>query len=103
MLHTFGLSFVGIFVALDIIGILPMFLGLTHQLSRPKKKEVINTSICVALIVALVFGIVGNSLFKYLGTSISDFRIAGGLVLLLVSLADLLSGPDSTKRGSGST
>lgn len=105
MLHSFGLSFIAIFVALDIIGILPMFISMTHHLSRAKRNEVVNTSMLVAFVVAILFMLVGEKVFIYLGITLYDFKIAGGLVLLLVSLADLLKGPESinSDRASGST
>lgn len=103
MLQTFALSFVAVFVALDIVGTLPMFVGMTHHLSRNKKDQIVNTSMLVALVIALGFVFVGEAVFKWLGISIYDFKIAGGIVLLLVSLADLIGGPEAVKRGSGST
>jgi multiple antibiotic resistance protein len=57
----------------------------------------------VALLVALIFIAVGRSLFRHLGIGFMDFKIAGGLVLLLISLADLLGGPESHRKASGST
>lgn len=103
MLHTFGLSFIAVFVALDVIGTLPMFIGMTQGLNRSKKAEVVNTSMWVALVVALIFALVGEGLFRYLGITLYDFKVAGGLVLLLISLADLLNGPETVNRISGST
>jgi multiple antibiotic resistance protein len=103
MLHTFGLAFIAIFIALDIIGVLPMFLGMTHRLPRSKRNQVVNTSMLVAFLVAVGFVLVGERVFRYLGITLFDFKIAGGLVLLLVSLADLLAGPETVNRTSGST
>ena len=45
----------------------------------------------------------GEKIFKYLGIALFDFKIAGGLVLLLISLADLVGDPEVTHRVSGST
>jgi multiple antibiotic resistance protein len=103
MLQSFNLSFVSIFVALDIIGVLPMFLSMTRHLSHSKRNEIVNKSMFVALMVALIFTFVGPNMFVYLGITLNDFRIAGGVVLLLVSLADLVSGPEPVSRASGST
>ena len=103
MWRNFSLSFVAVFVALDIVGNLPMFVGMTHHLSKSKRDQIINTSMWVAFFVALGFVFTGEAVFRWLGISISDFKIAGGIVLLLVSLADLLGGPEAIKRGSGST
>ena len=103
LLHSFLLVFVAIFVALDPVGIIPIYLGLTESMSSFERAKVVNASISVALTVAVVFLFLGNSIFHFLGISLPDFRIAGGLVLLLVSLSDLLRGPESTHRPSGST
>lgn len=105
MIKELILSFTAVFVALDIIGVVPLYLSLTQRLSRTERKSIVNTSMLVALIVALVFVFLGQGIFKFLGISIFDFRIAGGLVLLLVSLADLLGGPDTLHQRSlsGST
>lgn len=105
MFHQFGLTFVAVFVALDVIGTLPMFISLTLHLSKKRRNEVVDTSMLVALLVALAFVFVGERVFHYLGITLFDFKIAGGIVLLLVSLADLVGGPETVNkdRASGST
>jgi multiple antibiotic resistance protein len=102
-LHAFGLTFIAIFVALDIIGTLPMYMAMTHGLSRAKRNSVVNTSMIVAFVVAVVFVFLGRAIFRYLGIDIFDFKIAGGLVLLLISLADLVGTPEASNRASGSS
>ena len=103
MFNTFGLCFVAIFVALDTIGTLPIFISMTRSLTRGKRDKIVNTSMLVALIVAIMFIFVGEKIFRFAGISLYDFKIAGGLVLLLVALADLVGGPESVNHSSGST
>jgi multiple antibiotic resistance protein len=95
MLQSFGLSFVGIFVALDVIGTLPLYFSVSRGMTSEERRRTVDTSMFVALVVALAFVFLGRLLFGWLGIELSDFKIAGGLVLLLVSLADLLGGPDA--------
>jgi multiple antibiotic resistance protein len=57
----------------------------------------------VAFIVAVIFALLGDGIFHYLSITLFDFKIAGGLVLLLVSLADLVGGPEAINHSSGST
>ena len=57
----------------------------------------------VALIVALVFMLIGLQVFKFMGIEIFDFKMAGGLVLLLIALSELIGGPEAEKNSSGST
>ena len=102
MIKQFALAFTAIFVALDIIGTLPMYVSMTTGLSKSGRKQVVNTSMLVALIVALVFVFLGTRIFEFLGIGIGDFKIAGGIVLLLVSLADLVGGPAAVHKSSAS-
>lgn len=97
------LSFTAIFVALDIIGTVPMYLSMTQGMERSERNRVVNTSMVVAFAVALIFVFLGQKIFRFLGIGIFDFKIAGGLVLLLVSLTDLVGGPEVIHKPSGST
>ena len=103
MFYRFGLTFVAIFVALDFIGTLPIFVSMTRGLSKSRRGKIVDESMIVALCVALLFMGVGERIFQAFGIALFDFKIAGGLVLLLISLADLLGGPESVNRTSGST
>jgi multiple antibiotic resistance protein len=103
MVYEFGTTFVAIFVALDVIGTLPLFVGMTCTLTEVQRNKMVNTSMFVALSVALSFVLVGETVFQYLGIAMFDFKMAGGLVLLLVSLVDLVGNPESANRASGST
>ncbi len=103
MAQSFLLSFTAFFVALDIIGGVPMYISLTQHLNEVDRKRTVNTSMLVAFGVALVFWISGHFLLQYLGITLFDFRIAGGLVLLLLALADVASGPDRAQSSTGAT
>lgn len=102
-LQSFALSFTALFVALDIIGTVPMYLSLTERFEKKERDRVVNTSMLVALIVAILFVFVGRTVFKHLGIQLFDFKVAGGIILLLVSLADLLGGPDAMQKSSANT
>lgn len=103
MIQSFWLTFIAIFVALDIIGTLPLYLSITHKMDPIQKRNTLDTSMGVAFAVALAFIFLGRLIFKALGITLFDFKIAGGIVLLLISLADLVNQPEVTKRASGST
>lgn len=99
----FLIAFTALFVALDIIGTVPIYLSITQDLDRKRRHAVVNKSMGVALFVAIVFMFAGQPVFRHLGISLNDFKIAGGLILLLISLADLLGGPHSVRPTSGET
>jgi multiple antibiotic resistance protein len=85
-------SFIGLFVAMDVIGILPMYLGMTQGLETRKRRRMVNASVMVAAIVALVFLVIGRWIFKGLGIALYDFKVGGGIVLLVMAILDLIRG-----------
>jgi multiple antibiotic resistance protein len=91
-MKTFWLCFVPLFVAVDAVGVLPMFLSLTEGLDEHAVKRVVIQSVLTAMIVALSFLAVGPLLLQFLGITIPDFMIAGGVLLFAISLKDLLMG-----------
>ena len=99
-MQEFLLSFIPIFVAMDAIGILPMFIGFTEHLKKKEKQRIILQSIITAFLVGIVFLFLGKWIFKILGVQVSDFKIAGGAVLLAISLRDILTYEKSRKLPS---
>lgn len=97
IMREFLLSFIPIFVAMDALGILPMFIGFTEHLKKKEKQKIIIQSIITALIIGIVFLFLGKWIFKILGVLVSDFKIAGGAVLLAISLRDILQYEKSTR------
>ena len=88
---VFWLSFLPLFVAVDPLGILPMFISLTEGLSTTQRRRVIWQSIITAMVVSILFLLVGKAVLSIIGVTIADFMIAGGLLLFSLSLTDLLS------------
>lgn len=103
MFSEFMTNFTAQFVALDIIGAVPIYFSLTHAMGDQERNVMVNKSMFVALIVALVFMLIGIQIFKFMGIEIFDFKMAGGLVLLLIALAELAGAPEAEKNSSGST
>lgn len=90
-MKTFWLCFVPLFVAVDVIGVLPMFIGFTEGVEQKKITRIIYQSVFTAMIVALFFLVAGKALLDLLGITVSDFMIAGGILLFIISISDLLS------------
>lgn len=91
-MNTFWLCFVPLFVAVDAVGIMPMFLALTDGLDSKRLRTVILQSVLTASTIAVLFILGGPVLLRFLGITVPDFMIAGGLLLLAISLSDLLTG-----------
>jgi multiple antibiotic resistance protein len=91
MMKSFWLCFVPLFVAVDAIGVLPLFMNLTEGVDQQKIRNIILQSMITALIVALAFIAVGTAILRLLGISVADFMIAGGTLLFVISIRDVLS------------
>ncbi len=84
------LAFIPLLVAFDAVGIVPMYLGLTSGISDQGKKKLVLNATLTAFIICVLFLFIGNAVIKFLGITVNDFRIAGGLILLIISISDLL-------------
>ena len=89
MMKHMILAFIPIFFAMDPVGLLPIFSGLTQELSRQQKNRIIAQSLFTALALAIIFIFFGKIIFKLLGITIEDFMIAGGIILFCLSILDL--------------
>jgi multiple antibiotic resistance protein len=87
----FWLCFVPLFVAVDALGTLPIFASLVGNAEQKRVNKVIRTSVITALGVALPFIFLGEFMLQLLNITVPDFMIAGGIILLLLSIRDLLS------------
>jgi len=97
-INLFLLTFIPLFVAIDIIGTTPVFLGFTEGVSHFQRKKLIYEACLTAFIVALGFLFGGKAVLRFLGITIEDFRIAGGLVLLILSVNDILSSSENRRN-----
>ena len=95
---NFWLCFIPLFVAVDAFGVLPVFMNLTGEFSHSQRRRVIVQSIITATIVSLVFLVVGKSLFDLLGITVADFMVAGGMLLFIISIIDIITG-EKKQRG----
>jgi multiple antibiotic resistance protein len=91
MLNDILLAFIPIFVAVDAIGILPIFVSITHGISPEKRRKVIIQSIITAICLAVVFIFLGKLIFRFLGITVGDFMIAGGSILFCISIIDIVN------------
>ena len=89
-MRSFWICFVPLFVAVDAVGVLPLFLGLTEGIERARLRNIIWQSLVTGTLVAVIFVMIGKAVFQLLGITPSDFMIAGGILLFAISLRDLL-------------
>lgn len=78
-------------VAIDAPGVLPIYLVLTDGIEIREKKRIVRESVFTALLVTLLFVLLGRAVFNILGILVEDFMIAGGILLLIISISDMLN------------
>jgi len=91
VIKNFILAFIPIFVAVDAIGVLPIFVSLTTGLGRQEKIKIITQSMLTAFCLAAGFILLGKFVFKVLGISIGDFMVAGGAILFCIAITDIIN------------
>ncbi|MGE5197431.1 MAG: MarC family protein [Deltaproteobacteria bacterium] len=90
--EPYVLTFIQIFVAVDAIGNIPLFISLVEGAGKKQRHRIIIESITTATAVAIMFVLVGKWLLRFIGVTIPDFQIAGGVLLFVISLRLLLPG-----------
>lgn len=78
-------AFTTLLVTVDPPGLAPLFLGLTQGMTRGERKQVAVRGSLIAFAILAVFALFGASILGALGISMGAFRIAGGLMLFVIS------------------
>jgi multiple antibiotic resistance protein len=90
-------TLVSLFVIVDPIAVVPLFLAMTADDTPAQRTKMAARAAAVAGVTLSVFAILGDGLFAFLGISIGAFRIAGGVLLFLLAV-DMLRAKPSRQR-----
>ena len=96
------LAIIPIFIAMDALGVLPLFISLTEGMKDVERRRVVRDSILTGFVVSLGFLAVGKFIFSVIEVTIPDFKVAGGIILLIIAIHDLLF-PEKKRRIDGAT
>lgn len=77
---------VALFTILDPFAVIPIFITLTDGLSDEERKKIIRKTMTAVGVILLISAIAGNYILAFFGIDIYSFKIAGGILLLLISL-----------------
>ncbi len=91
-MDNFLTAFLPMFIAIDVVGILPTFLNMTDGTAVEERRKIVLQAILTAFCVGVLFVFTGQYLFNFLGITMADFKVAGGILLFLFSVKDLTSG-----------
>jgi multiple antibiotic resistance protein len=82
--------FLPLFVAVDPLGVLPAFIQMTADMPLERRRKLVDRSILTAVIVGLCFIPLGPWVLSALGLKTGDFQVAGGLLVLVIALRDVV-------------
>lgn len=85
-------SVIALFVVIDPIGNIPLFIAFTKKLEKAEHKTVSKTAIITAAALLLLFGVAGTQILGLFGITIFSFMIAGGTLLFIIAIELLTYG-----------
>jgi len=90
LLNDVLLSLIPIMVAIDALGTLPIFVAMTEGMKTHQRRAIVRQSIVTAFLITIGFTFLGRAVFSALGILVEDFMIAGGTVLLIIAVLDIV-------------
>jgi len=85
-LSFFIFAFSSLFTLVNPIGILPVILSLTKDIDQKEYNQIIFRSCFIALIILMIFAILGEWIFSFYGITVHAFKIAGGILFLRIGI-----------------
>jgi multiple antibiotic resistance protein len=87
---------------MDSVGTLPIFVSLTKDLEASERNRTVRLANFTALGLSLAFVALGKVIFLLLDIKVADFLVAGGIILLVLAIKDLVTGKMIEAQGSPS-
>ncbi len=79
-------DFTTLFVVIDPVGNVPIFLALTVGMSAAQRLRVALRGVLIGAFILVLFGLAGDAILKFVGISMPAFKIAGGILLFATAL-----------------
>src|SRR3954447_3529099 len=91
MFRYFLQTFLPLFVAIDAFGLVPIFIAVTGELTPAERRRISVQAVAAATVITLAFMFFGEALFHFIGIENADFKVAGGVVLMILAVVDILT------------
>jgi multiple antibiotic resistance protein len=83
---------IALFIVVDPLGNVPIFLGLTKNMDETQRKNTFRSAIITGLMLLFLFTFAGQQILNLFGISLNSFMVAGGLLLLIIAVRLLVAG-----------
>jgi multiple antibiotic resistance protein len=90
-LRSILLSFVPLFIAMGALDFIPLVLSLTEGMDESNRRKTVLEGSVAAGLILVGFLFVGKGVLLLLGVTVPDFMVAGGLLLLVISIKALIA------------
>ncbi len=91
-IESFILTFVPLFIVIDALGTLPFIVSLSEGMSKHERRKMVHIAIVTAVLLGLAFLFFGRFILEVMGIKVGSFAIAGGLILLVLSIKYMTTG-----------
>jgi multiple antibiotic resistance protein len=96
-------AFLALFFIVDPFGTIPIFVSITSRDSAQKRARTALKASAIAFLLLVFFAVFGSIVFRVFGITLSAFKIAGGILLLLTSIDMLRAQPARTRSSPEET
>ncbi|MCD6357051.1 MAG: MarC family protein [Thermoproteales archaeon] len=89
-----------LYIVLDPLGLIPYYLALTRHMTERERRRVLSTAMLIVVALLSIFSLAGRAAVELMGFSLSSFKVAGGLLLMILAI-DMLSTVPRSKEVRG--
>jgi multiple antibiotic resistance protein len=93
------MAFPAVFFVVDPFGVIPMYLAMTRDDPPAKKRSIALRASIASTLFLVLFALAGGLIFRLFGITLAAFKIAGGILLLLMSI-DMIRAQPTRARTS---
>jgi multiple antibiotic resistance protein len=91
-LFAIAKNVMSLFIIVDPLGNIPIFIGLTEGMKDAERRRVFHTATVTGFILLLLFAVAGREIFNIFGITLQSFMVAGGILLLIIAIKILVVG-----------
>ncbi len=90
--QDFVMTFVPLFIVIDAFGNIPFVIQMSEERTKPERRRMVHVAVITATVVGLVFLFFGQFILNVIDISVGSFAIAGGIILLVLSIKYMTTG-----------
>jgi multiple antibiotic resistance protein len=91
-LQNFVMTFIPLFIVIDAFGNLPFLISAGQDMDRRQQRKMVHYAVLTATVVGLIFLFFGQFILNVMNIRVPEFAIAGGIILLVLSIMYMITG-----------